>query len=332
MTILLVSHAGDDHLAPMLAELGRIGSEAVVVDTASLPGAVGVAARHSTAGDDWRLRLSNGSWLDLSTCGSGWWRRPRPPEPDPRVTDPHEASFALNETYEAMAGFWDALPITWGSPPQANETTMMQTWQLPAARAAGLEIPQTLVTSDPGEARAFVDRLGAGQVICKAFSATRETWRETRVVGAEEYAVLDRVALAPVIFQELVPAEVDLRVTVVGEEVFAAAIHSQELAYPLDFRISLDQGAGVRMTPTTLPDEVGDALVRLLKVAGLRYGAVDMRRTPDGRHVFLEINPAGQWRFVEEVTGQPMTAAVARLLTDLDSARRPRWPPVTACC
>ena len=125
---------------------------------------------------------------------------------------------------------------------------------------------------------------------------------------------------------------VDRRVTVVGEEVFAAAIHSQELAYPLDFRISLDQGAGVRMTPTTLPDEVGDALVRLLKVAGLRYGAVDMRRTPDGRHVFLEINPAGQWRFVEEVTGQPMTAAVARLLTDLDSARRPRWPPVTACC
>jgi len=65
---------------------------------------------------------------------------------------------------------------------------------------------------------------------------------------------------------------------------------------------------------------VETGLLRLLKHAGLRYGAIDMRRTPDGRYVFLEVNPAGQWRFVEEVTGQPITAAMASLLTDLDEA------------
>jgi glutathione synthase/RimK-type ligase-like ATP-grasp enzyme len=217
-----------------------------------------------------------------------------------------------------MAGFWDALPITWVSPPKAIETAMMKTWQLPAAHHAGLEIPETLVTSDPSEARAFIDRLGRDRVVCKAFSATESHWRETRRVGAAEYQLLDRVQLAPVIFQELVPAEVDLRVTIVGEEVFAAAIHSQELPYPLDFRLFLDTGRGVPMRPAVLPDEVTESLQRLLKAAGLRYGAVDMRRTPDGRHVFLEVNPAGQWRFVEEVTGQPITAAMARLLSSLD--------------
>ena len=72
------------------------------------------------------------------------------------------------------------------------------------------------------------------------------------------------------------------------------------------------------MTPGSVPAEVEDGLLRLLKSVGLRYGAIDMRRTPDGRHVFLEVNPAGQWLFVEEVTGQPITAAMARLLTDLD--------------
>lgn len=316
--ILLVSHDEDDHLAPMLAELGRIGSESVVVDTAALPSSVAVAAEHGPEGDRRRLRLADGTWLDLDRVGSGWWRRPLPPSPDLRIADPAQASWAANETYEAMSGFWDALPIAWVSPPKAIETAMMKTWQLPAARAAGLEIPRTLVTSDPGEARAFVDRVGLGQVICKAFSATQENWRETRRVGVAEYALLDRVSLAPVIFQELVPAEVDLRITVVGEEVFAAAIHSQELPYPLDFRMFLDWGAGVRMTATTLPDDVSEAMLRLLKSAGLRYGAVDMRRTPDGRHVFLEVNPAGQWRFVEEVTGQPVTSAMSRLLTDLD--------------
>ena len=141
------------------------------------------------------------------------------------------------------------------------------------------------------------------------------------MVGAAEYALLDQVAVAPVIFQEFVPAEVDLRVTVVGEELFAAAIHSQELPYALDFRLFLETGSGVRMSATAAAaTRWKTGLLRLLKHAGLRYGAIDMRRTPDGRYVFLEVNPAGQWRFVEEVTGQPITAAMAGLLTDLDKA------------
>ena len=138
--------------------------------------------------------------------------------------------------------------------------------------------------------------------------------------GEAEYGLLDRVAVAPVIFQEFVPAEVDLRVTVIGERLIAAAIHSQELPYPLDFRLFLDRDPGVRMEPTERPAEVEQGLLRLLKSAGLRYGAVDLRRTPGGRHVFLEVNPSGQWRFVEDMTGQPITSAMARLLTDLDAA------------
>ena len=318
--ILLVSHEADDHLAPVRSELQRIGSEWVLVDTSTLPTSMAMSAAHSAAGDRWRLRTSDGSWLDLGDCRSGWWRRALPPGHDPRISDPAQAAWAANETYEAMSGFWDALPITWVSPPRAIETSMMKTWQLPAARSAGLEVPETLVTSDPDEARAFVDRVGLGRVICKAFSATLENWRETRLIGQEEYALLDQVSVAPVIFQEFVPAEVDLRITVVGEEFFTAAIHSQELDYPLDFRLFLETGPGVRMTPSDLPREVEDGLLRLLKSVGLRYGAIDMRRTPEGRHVFLEVNPAGQWRFVEEVTGQPITAAMARLLTDLDRA------------
>ena len=318
--ILLVSHAGDDHLAPVLTELDRLGSEAVVVDTSTVPALTAMCAESSTAGDRWRLRLVDGTWLDLSACRSGWWRRALPPSPDSRILDQGQAAWAANETYEAMAGFWDALPITWVSPRRSIEMAMMKTWQLPAARSAGLEVPRTMITSDPEQARAFIDRIGLGNVICKAFSATQDNWRETRMIGQAEYELLDRVAVAPVIFQEFVPAEVDLRITVVGEQFFAAAIHSQELPYPLDFRLFLDRDPGVGMEPTELPNEVEEGLMRLLKSAGLRYGAVDMRRTPSGRHVFLEVNPSGQWRFVENVTGQPITAAMARLLTDLDAA------------
>ena len=63
--------------------------------------------------------------------------------------------------------------------------------------------------------------------------------------------------------------------------------------------------------------------VRGMHRLGLVYGAIDMRRTPDGRYVFLEINPAGQWLFVEHFSGQPITSTLARLLHDKDSQGRP---------
>jgi beta-lactam-binding protein with PASTA domain len=47
---------------------------------------------------------------------------------------------------------------------------------------------------------------------------------------------------------------------------------------------------------------------------GLAYGAFDLRRREDGEHVFLEVNPGGQWLYVEDATGLPITEAVAGLL------------------
>jgi glutathione synthase/RimK-type ligase-like ATP-grasp enzyme len=114
-----------------------------------------------------------------------------------------------------------------------------------------------------------------------------------------------------VIFQEYVPAVVDLRVTVVGDDIFAAGIHSQETRYRVDFRIDMNQAS---IEAHSLPGEVESCVRELIRRLGLVYGAIDMRLTPDGRYVFLEVNPAGQWLFIEGRTGQPITAAVARTL------------------
>jgi glutathione synthase/RimK-type ligase-like ATP-grasp enzyme len=135
------------------------------------------------------------------------------------------------------------------------------------------------------------------------------------VLRPTELQYLEATRLAPVIFQEYVPADVDLRVTVIGDEVFPAAIHSQETEYPFDFRMTMD---AARMEADELPADVVDMLHAFMDRLGLVYGAVDMRRTPDGRHVFLEVNPAGQFLFVEERTGQPIAAALARALAGVE--------------
>ena len=67
-----------------------------------------------------------------------------------------------------------------------------------------------------------------------------------------------------------------------------------------------------------MPDEVVVKLRAFMGVLGLIYSAIDMRLTPDGEYVFLEVNPAGQWLFIEDRTGQPITAAVAEHLLTSD--------------
>ena len=94
-------------------------------------------------------------------------------------------------------------------------------------------------------------------------------------------------------------------------DIFPAAIHSQETAYKVDFRMEMNSA---RMEAVELPEDVIARLHNLMKRLGLVYGAIDMRLTPDGRYVFLEINPAGQWLFVEQQTGQPITKSLVRLL------------------
>jgi glutathione synthase/RimK-type ligase-like ATP-grasp enzyme len=311
MSVLILAQARDEHALAVAAELERLGGTATIVDTSLFPARARMVARYETCEHCrdrvFLLELDEGR-IDLGGVGAAWWRRPQHPAPSPRLVRQDHQAFVVNETHEALRGLWHALDAFWINDPGRDEVAHRKLLQLRVAQEVGLEIPSTLVTNDVVAARSFVDARGYRDVICKAFSATHEQWRETRLVGEEELAQLDNVRYAPVIFQEYVPADVDLRVTVVGDQVFPAAIHSQESAYPVDFRMDM---ANTRIEPDALPADVSARLLDLMARLGIVYGAIDLRRTPDGRHVFLEVNPAGQWLFVELATGQPIAAAVA---------------------
>ena len=309
--ILLVSHHDDDHADAVRAELAAAGTEAVLMDTAAFPQRTTVALGYGTGGEaSLVVGDADGARFDLADVSAAWWRRPRPFQLDPDLPD-DEVDFTYNECFEAISGLWASLDAFWVNDPQRDQVASHKPYQLKAASAVGLRIPRTLITNDPDEARAFVEARGVEDTVYKCFAATPRHWRETRVMRPQEVALLDRVQAAPVIFQQFVPAEADLRVTIVGDACFPAAIRLRGSAYDADFRMDL---ASAAIEPTTLPDEVESDLRALMGSLGLVYGAVDLRRTPTGEHVFLEINTSGQWRFVEERTGQPITAAVARTL------------------
>jgi glutathione synthase/RimK-type ligase-like ATP-grasp enzyme len=307
--IILVSHGNDQHATEVLGQLAERGADALLFDTARVPREVRLAVAHEPD-KSWRAdAVIDGHTRDLTGARVVWWRRPMPFRIHDEIRDADDQGFAYGECHAAMAGLWTSLDAVWINNPDRDEAAARKAWQLKVANALGFRIPRTCITNDPDRARAFVAAEGGRGTIYKAFSATERSWRETRLLKPDEQALLDRVRYAPVIFQEYIDAKVDLRITVVGDDIFPAEIGSQETSYRVDFRMTMHE-ADIR--PHVLPPDVAAKIGRLMRALGLVYGAIDMRLTPEGEYVFLEINPAGQWLFVEQRTGQPITATLAR--------------------
>ena len=312
--ILVVSTPTDEHALAVLAELSKLGAQAQILDLSEFPQQFGLALRYHQGERDFSFGCKEGG-LDLENCGAVWWRRPQVPQISSEITRPSHRDFAMNECQEALAGLWHALDAFWVNDPARDQIAHRKIYQLRIAQDVELEVPETLVTSCSRAAREFIQTHNEEQVIYKSFSATEQEWRETRLLKKEEADLLGNVRFAPVIFQDYVEAVCDLRVTLVGDEVFAVAIHSQETSYKVDFRMDI---GNARIETTSLPESVEERLRALMHRMGLVYGAIDMRLTPDGRYVFLEVNPAGQWLFVERPSGQPIASALARLLYQHD--------------
>ena len=314
--IIAVSHAADEHAAVVLRRLAEMGADAWLLDLSTFPRDARLAIAHDRQGRRTaRFVAADGREVDFANVNVVWWRRPQDLSLDPAIVRPSHRIFGYNESHEALAGLWQSLDAFWVNHPTRTEVGARKVLQLQVAAELGLDVPETLITNDPAEARRFIDSRPPGTTICKAFSATEAMWRETRLVSDAERAVLDNVTFAPVIFQGYVDGGADIRVTVVGDAVFAAAIHAADSSYPVDFRMDM---ASARVEAHALPADLTATLLRLTERLGLVYGAIDLRRTTDGRYVFLEINPAGQWLFVEQRTGQPISAAVAELLASHD--------------
>jgi hypothetical protein len=305
--ILIVTFENNTHVERVLEHLK---SEPVIVDTAWFPSRLSLDARFADEAEGMRFVLPNGRHINLGEIHSVWHRRIKPLGLHCDLTDETARLFAWSESNEALLGVWYSLRCFWMNPPMADEISQRKIRQLQVARKVGLSIPETLITNEPGVARDFISLHGLGNVIRKAFRNIAQAPRETSIVTERDLSVIDSVRYAPVIFQKYVPADLDLRITIVEKEIFAAAIASQP-QYKADYR----QGLGsAKVTPHKLPDAVARGLLELMDVFDLKFGAIDMRVTPEGEYVFLEVNPAGEYLFISERTGQPIPAAIADCL------------------
>lgn len=312
--ILIVSEKGDAHVPWVTARLDALGAEYSLFDPAELPATARLAVAYGRRGLSRCVLYRNGRRIDLAGVRAVWYRRPGLPQPLSPVRDPELRRWAADALSHTLHGMLETLDCVWvpGRPSQV-EVAGLKVSQLAVAARLGFPIPRTLVTSRPEDFVAFYAR-HAGRLVSKAPWRSRTSPATfTHAVRRRDARLSHAIRHAPVIFQEYVPKRLEVRVTVIGPQAFAAEIHSQELPSTLHDSRRWDDRRP-RHAPHELPSSVERLCVRLVRALGLRFGAIDLILTPAGKYVFLEMNPNGQWAWIESLTGQPIAAAIADLL------------------
>ncbi|MEU9400366.1 ATP-grasp ribosomal peptide maturase [Streptomyces sp. SID4985] len=307
---VLVATEDEDATADLvIAELNRRRVPVVRFDPGrDFPDKVGLTAYAEQGG--WSGRLTaHGRTTALEEVRALYHRRPSLYQG--YDSEDQAQRFAAQENRRGLGGVLASLPnCLYLSHPQAIARAEYKPAQLAEAKRLGLSVPRTLLTNNPAEAHAFA---AEQPTIYKPLHAgSYSVHGEPAGIWAAEVAsreIDDRVSGCAHLFQERVDKSADVRVVVVGEDVFCARITAPEGV--VDWRAEYRH---LTYEAVDCPGEIRQALLRFLSVFGLGFGAFDFALSTDGGWWFLECNPNGQWAWLEHATGLPIASSIADLL------------------
>ena len=327
--ILIASDATDPHSAAVAFALRKKGHDCELLYTPDFPTLLTLSLEVDPR-DRTNPFLMRGPDVFQEDRGEGFdviWRRRPAGVVLPEDMHPGDREVAERQGEAMLSGLFAFLqrrPDTfWVNSLASDGTALHKPFQLRSAVQAGLLVPETLFSNDPERIRDFIRRQGGvvAHKLMRPASWMAEEDGQTRVFGAytttlsEDQLPVDddeMIQLCPGIFQAFLRKSFEVRVCCLGDFFVAARINSQD-----DERASTDWRAGqfhVDMVPYELPPEVAAGCRRLLADLGLVFGALDFVVDPEGRHIFLEVNPQGQFLFLEKRTGVPLLDMFAEFL------------------
>lgn len=272
------------------------------------------------------IHLPSNDAVAIKDIGAVWLRKPAPFRFVSDELSPQERAYAQMETEHVLFSVLYSLRCYWMSHPLSVRGALWKGEQLQRAARLGFRVPRSLISNQPASVRRFKADIAADMIFKAMSSAALAAdavplaqrviagLRTTRIAD-EDDEMLEAVRELPSSFQEYIPKQYELRVTVIGAETFAARIYSQDdERTATDFR---DMSADIRYRAERLPAAFARRCVELVHSYGLTFGALDFIVTPADEYVFLENNPVGQFLFVEQLVPElTMLDAVADRLSE----------------
>lgn len=318
--VLIVTGSADSSATAVINELSKMGQKVIRFNVEDFPHhmTIQLSNAHNSHQIDFHASIMG---AQRKAIKSVWLWKPQPPI-FPANIDPGIRAFAANEVITCLNSLYSTLDAKWMNSPigLARVIEDNKLFQLREAARIGMAVPQTMVTNDPDKAVEFATSVG-GFVALKTLYATAidvgDVGRHvvyTKKVDAK-YLADNRqsISVAPVLLQKYIEKKFEVRATIVGNNIYACAIMSQELtSTEEDWRRS--ETLKLEHKVVHLPEEITRQINALMTSLGLRYGAIDLIVTPKDEIIFLEINPNGQWYWIEKSTGLPIARAIAEEL------------------
>lgn len=322
--IIVVSYGDDSHKDQFIKVARKNGFEPILFDAGGYPNGMDEVSIIYTGHWPKPHLLIEGREIDIGEITGVWWRRPR----GAKSVEPSAMGQYIRLEGEVVARSLPALipHVNWISDPEATRMACRKPVQLGVAKQAGLKIPQTYIGNSPEGVKKFIDRLGKKKMIMKPVGTSFVDMSKddngipskvifTKIVDPELVLEnIDMVKNCPVIFQEAVQKEFDLRITVVDEDVFCAKITLEGCPDPrnIDWR----NHSGTRIYQRhDLPNYIAAQCAKFTHAMGLRFGCIDMAYSIEEGYTFFEINPQGQWLPSEIQLGYPISTSLLKSLT-----------------
>lgn len=313
MAVLILAGPVDPCADLMVRALAGHGADVLRMDTAWFPQYVSLTAQLTDGGWCGVLRTPGGV-ARLEEITAIWYRAPTLFRLPSGLT-PAERAHVRTEARFGLGGVLLSLPIRWVNRPDRVATACYKPLQMVAATRAGLTVADTLITNAADAVPRFARPLTG--VITKMFASSsiieggRRHVAFTRAVLPND---LDTGAIAATahLFQEHLAKAFDARVVVIGDQQFGFAIHSDPASGHLDFRRDYSV---LHYERVEVPVDVSSGITAVLRELGLSYAAIDFVVDQAGHWIFIgDVNPGGQYGFLEAATDAPLTATLAELL------------------
>ncbi|MGY1632604.1 MvdC/MvdD family ATP grasp protein [Geodermatophilus sp. SYSU D01186] len=320
--MLVITNDHDEHADAVIEELDRRAVPVFRFHPEEFTDAASISMEICNGRIDGEIRNARQRVAFHDICAA-WYRRSRAlfaPLPSLNVLYGDVENFVRVQSSATLSGLYAGLQTLWVGQPSKLRQAEVKAVQLAEAGKAGLTTPQTLISNDPERATAFIEALGGVDCALKPLIATRVDGEEgarlplTTILPRGH--ALDSVALSPSVFQPYIEKAYELRCVVMGEKIFTAKLDSQGCeSTRMDWRAGALEEEEPDYEVFDLPERVQAGLHRLMRSFDINFASIDMIVTPAGEFVFLDLNPNGQWLWLEEELGLPLVAGMADLLT-----------------
>lgn len=259
--------------------------------------------------------------INLKRINSVLFRRPVSPVIDSTLANKNIKQYCIDECYDFLRGIWHSLDCCyWISKPNSIKKAEHKIYQLKIAFECGFKIPETIITNNPTEVLNFKKHLKSDIIIKPLYSGFIESSARnnnkmiyTTKLNDSDLNKIETIKFAPAIFQRYIEKTCDLRVTVIRDKVFAVKIESKKLPSSIpDWRYA--ELNDLKHSIFILPPKIKKLCIELVKSLSLEFGAIDFAIDTNNNFYFLEINPNGQWAWLEHILNIPLTQTIVDAL------------------